>query len=267
MVISVQRIQRRIIVLSILFFFNYYFYLELFQLHSKIQVGTEGVIHTVSILDPVKLKLLSRIVKNYLRRICEFRRSHRCLLCILCGSSISIIVLCGLCYSSEYLYVITADHLPRDYPVFLNLVYSKTNLSCHCTILHIHTKTLQKKNTHTNIQCQCYSQRNGSVCLSCNRGSFSLEQIYWTCPAFCLQSAVHLNNKSALEQKAVIEMTIWKNSVIRGLILKHSLKQASFCSVELRFLHLLHFCLLWMASNMTCDIHYIDVITMVCVRF
>lgn len=88
-------------------------------------------------------------------------------------------------------------------------------------------------------------------------GANSLEQIYWFCPAFCLSSVAHLNNKSASEQKAVIEMRLWKNCVIGGLILKRSLKQASFCSVELRFLHLLSFCLLWMACNIICHIHYI----------
>lgn len=126
----------------------------------------------MSILDPVKLNLLNHVGKDDPRQICEFRRSHHWLLCILCASYLSIIILCvlqSICVSSNLTIYLKKGYLTSPVLLFLNLVYSKTK----DTILqHSHQNTA--KHTHTHIQCQCCSQRNGPVCLHCNRGSFSL---------------------------------------------------------------------------------------------
>lgn len=121
---------------------------------------------------PSEVEAFESYVKDYQRPICEFRSQHW-LLCILCGSWISIIILCGVCYSSECLCVISAHHLPQDScPLSLNPVFLETNILCCCTILHMYTKTLQK--THTNTRSVSVTlKENGPVCLSCNRGSFS----------------------------------------------------------------------------------------------
>ena len=75
------------------------FYLKVFQLYDKLQVGAEGVI-CINFRPSEAGDFESSCEKWSETDICGFRMWSRWLLCILCDSWINIIILCGLRYSS-----------------------------------------------------------------------------------------------------------------------------------------------------------------------
>ena len=94
-------------------------------------------------------------------------------------SWIHLIILCGICYSSEYLYVTSLHHPPQylNFPLSLyssTTIYSETDREYCFTTLYIYTK---RTNTHTHTDTHIYNvtlRQMGQCVWAVTEGAFSL---------------------------------------------------------------------------------------------